>query len=280
MASQIECREVDFKKALEVLKNEHLIPEYEKNKERIMEALQKAAQKEATLTTKMDPMSDHTYMVEQIMSTIIGQDRVDDIKMAFAIELYIMNVNNKDNDQSFEVSRNGVQFQPKKMLKTIVDIESAIELQWAIIVIELFLFVLSCVGIRVSLNQVEMRALVKEVEFIVQQPAVREALNEFLKAWNKDEKSTWGKAKAIFKFLKENYSLGKFWEIIKLIFKDMCKWEKIKAMVDFILMIVNAFTTEGSALIARIALALDSCTCLKGKIVNINTLSDMKKTME
>lgn len=268
-------------KTLKVLREKELIPEYEKHEERITEVLKEVAQKEATLSTKMCPMIDNIDLqkVEEAMSELIGQDRVDDIKMAFSIESYSMTVNSEDN-QSVQVSRNGVQFQPERMLKTIVDIETATVLLLAGIVIELFFFLLGCVGIIVRLNQAEMRALVEEVEVIVKQSAVREALNAFLADWNKAECTTWEKAKAIFYFLQERYSLGTFWEIIKLIFKDMCKWEKIKAMVEVVMMIVAAFTTERFALIARIALAVRSCNYLKSKTENIIMLSDMKKTMK
>ena len=271
------------KKTIEELKKKELIPEYEQHEEKITEVLKKVAQTEAKLTTKMGRFIENRDMreVEQAMSAIIGQDRVDDIKMAFAIESFSINVTEKKNGQSVvQVYRNGVPFQPERMLISIKDIETATVLQWASIVIELFLFVLSCVGIIVCLNQAEMRALVKKVEGIVKQAAVLEALNKFMKDWNQDIFSTWRKAKDIFHLLKEIYSLGKFWEIIKLIFKDMYKWEKIKSMVDVVLMIVVAFTTEGIALIARIALAIDSHIYLKSKIKNIITLSDIKKTME
>jgi hypothetical protein len=45
-------------------------------------------------------------------------------------------------------------------------------------------------------------------------------------------------------------------------------------------MIVAAFATEGVALIARIALAVDSAVYLAEKIANLVTFSDMKKTMK
>ena len=270
-------------KTLEELKNNQLIPEYEKHEERITKVLKEAAQKEATLTTEMVPMIDNKNMreVEQAMSKIIDQDRVDDIKMAFAIETYTMKVVEKSDGQSaVQVHRKGVVFKLERMLLSNSDIDSATVQQWASLVIELFLFVLSCVGIVVGLNQAEMRALGQEVEGLVQQSAFRKALDKFLKAWDKPEGTTWKKAKAIFSLLEEIYTLEKFWGIIKLIFKDMCKWEKIESMVEVVLMIVAAFDTKGIALIARIALAVDSHTNLKSKTENIITLSDIKKTMK
>jgi hypothetical protein len=57
------------------LRNNQLIPDYEKHEEKIMEVLKETAQVEATLTTKMFHMIDNKNMreVEQAISAIIGQ---------------------------------------------------------------------------------------------------------------------------------------------------------------------------------------------------------------
>ena len=99
------------KKALEELKNNQLIPDYEKHEKKITEVLKEAAQKEATLTTKMVHMIDNKTMreVEKEMSAIIGHERVDLIKKSFAIETYRMKVVKKPDGQSVvQVHRKGV----------------------------------------------------------------------------------------------------------------------------------------------------------------------------
>ena len=271
------------KKALEELENNQLIPDYAKHEKRITVVLQAAAQKEAKLTTQMFHMIDNKTMreVEKEMSAIIGHERVDLIKKSFAIETYRMKVVKKPDGQSaVQVHRKGVEFQPERMLMSINDIETSTWLQLASLVIELFLFVLSCVGIGVDLSEAEMRTVVQEVERIVQEPAFQKALNKFLEVWNEAGGSAWGKAKAIFYFLKDSYSLGFFWVIIKLIVQNMTTWEKFRAIGELVVMIVAAFATEGFALIARIALAVDSAVHLAEKIANLATFSDMKKTMK
>jgi len=271
------------KKALEELKNNQLIPDYEKHEKKITEVLKEAAQKEATLTTKMVHMIDNKTMreVEKEMSAIIGHERVDLIKKSFAIETYRMKMVKKSDGQSaVQVHRKGVEFQPERMLMTINDIETATVLQWASLVVELFFFVLSCAGIGVDLSEAEMSAVVQEVEVLVQEPAIQRAVEKFVEAWNKAGGGAWGKAKAIFYFLKDSYSLGIFWKIITLIVQNMTTWEKIRAIGEVALMIVAAFATDGIALIARIALAVDSAIYLAEKIANIGSFSDMKKTMK
>ena len=276
--------EVDVvKQVLIVLKTEQLIPEYERYEGKIMEVLKEATQKEATLTTEMVLMIDNTNMreVEQAISAIIGHECVHLIKNSFAIETYRMKVvEQSDGQLVVQVHRKGVEFRSDIMLKTRTNIAFATVLQSASLVIELLLFLLSCAGVEVDLSDAEMWTLVQEVDVFAREPAFERALNTFVDAWNEAGGSAWGKAKAIFYFLKDSYSLGFFWKIIKLIVQNMTTWEKIRAIGELVVMIVAAFATEGVALIARIALAVDSAVYLAEKIVNLITLSDMKKTME
>ena len=270
-----------LKKLLEELVKYLSIPE--KYKKEIVEVLKEAAKKEATLKTKMVPMIDNKNMrdVEREMSAIIGQERVNLIKKSFAIETYTMKFAEKGDDQSVvQIHRKGKEFQPERMLMSINEIQSATELQWASLVVELFLFVLSCVGIGVDLSETEMGTLVQEVESLVRELKFQEALINFVDAWNKAGDNAWGKARAVFSFLADIYELDLFWKIIKLILQDMSTWETIKAMGEVAVTIVAAFATGGLALIARIALAVNSAVHLAEKIANLNTFSKMKKTMK
>ena len=267
-------------KALDELIKHDLIPK--KYRHKIIGELQVTAKNEATLKTKMVDMIDKRTMrdVEREMSAIIGQERVDLIKKSFTIETYRMNVTEKSDSLSFvHVHRKGNEFQPKRMLMSINDIHSATELQWASLLVELFIFVLNCAGIVIDLSGAEMRDLVQEIERLIKEWKFQEALINFVDAWNKAGDSTWKMAKAIFSFLADVYELNMFWTIIKLIIDDMSTWETIRALAEVSLTIVAAFATEGFALIARIALAVDSAVHLAEKIANLNTFSEMKKTM-
>ena len=130
------------------------------------------------------------------------------------------------------------------------------------------------------INEAELRTMAREVEVLVQKPAFQKALDTSLRTWTEAEGSIYRKAKAIFFLLNDTYSLGFFWTIAELIFKNMSTWEMIRAIGEVTLMIVAAFLTDGVALIARIALALDSTVYLVEKVVNIVTFYDMKKTMK
>ena len=271
-------------KTLEELMKNKLIPENERDNEKITEELKEAAQKEEKLTAEMEPMIGNKNMreVEQAMSAIIGRECVRLIKNSFAIETYRMKVVEKPDGQSaVQVHRKGVEFQPEIMLMTINDIEAATWLQLASLLIELLLFLLSCVGIGVDLSEVEMKTVVDNVKYLVRESAFQRAL-KFVDAWNEAGGNVWGKAKAIFYFLKDIYSLGIFWKIIRLIFKlisyNKLPWEMRKAKIEVVSMIVAAFNIERLrlGLVARIALAVDSDVYLAEKIANLVTFSDKK----
>ena len=270
------------KKALEELRNNQLIPDYEKHEEKIMEVLKETAQVEATLTTKMFHMIDNKNMreVEQAISAIIGYERVDFIKKYFAMETYKMKVVKKPDGQSaVQVYRKGIEFQPERMLMTINDIDAVTVLQWASLALEITHLVLSCVGLGLDISEIVIRAVVKEVEALVREPAFQRAVEKFVEAWNAAGGNAWAKAKAIFEFLKDTYSLGIFWKIIKLFFQKMSAWEDIKAIAEVALMIIVGFATDGLALISKIVLIVDIAIDLADKIANLVMFSDMKKTM-
>ena len=271
-----------LKITLEELKKNQLLLEYERHEEHILPFLKEAAQMEATLKTKMVHMIDKKTMrdVEREMSAIIGEERVNLIKKSFAIETYRMKVVKKPDGQSaVQVHRKGVEFQPEIMLMSIKDIETASVLQWVSLVIELFLFVLSCVSIKITLSEAKMKDLVPKIERIVRTLEFQKTVIDFLDAWNKAGDSVWGKARAVFSFLVDINKLNLFWTITKLMVADMSVLEKIRALAEVALTIVASFVTEGLALIVKIALAVNSAVHLAEKIANLNTFSEMKKTM-
>jgi hypothetical protein len=183
--------EVVVQKTLEELEKYKLIPEYELHKKNILVVLKEAAKMEATLTTEMVHMIDNKTLreVEQAISAIIGQAHIDFIKNSFVVETYRMEVVEKSDGQLVvQVHRKGCEFHTEIMLMSINDIEIATVLQWASLVLDLFLFVLSCAGNRANPSEDAMKTLVQEVEYLVEEPAFQKALNTFLEAWKEASK--------------------------------------------------------------------------------------------
>jgi hypothetical protein len=196
------------------------------------------------------------------------------------METYKMKVVKKPDGQSaVQVYRKGIEFQPERMLMTINDIDAVTVLQWASLALEITHLVLSCVGLGLDISEIVIRAVVKEVEALVREPAFQRAAEKFVEAWNAAGGNAWAKAKAIFEFLKDTYSLGIFWKIVKLFFQKMSAWEDIKAIAEVALMIIVGFATDGLALISKIVLIVDIAIDLANKIANLVMFSDMKKTM-
>lgn len=269
-------------KSLKELRSTQLIPEYEKHEENIKKALKKAAQTEAELTSKMFPMIDNHNMleVENEMKAVIGRDRVSSIKKSFGIETYRMEVVKKpDGRSAVQVRRKGVECHPERALEYIKDIEHVSNLQWTSLGVEIYLFVLSCAGIEVAISDSEMTIMLREAEIILREPEIRTALTKVVETWHEAGKGSWKKAKAIFVFLSEVFTAGIFWKMIKLIFQNLSQWDLILTTAEIAVMIVAALATEGLALIARLALAVDGAYHLEKKIENLVTFSVMKKTM-
>ncbi|CAG2252462.1 unnamed protein product [Mytilus edulis] len=274
---------VVVEEALKVLKDNNLIEDFPKYEAKIMDVLEEGAKTEERLTKEMFDMvgKKSAEDVEKEMSTIIGQDRVDVIKKAFSIETYRMKLVKKLNGQTVvQVHRGGAEFIPELNLATIQDVEIADVLQWASIAVEIFMLVLSCVDIVGDLSEAAIRAITKEVEDIVRQPAFQQALNKFKDEWNRG--GTWRRAEAIFVvFLKDTFELTSFWRIIKLLLnKNISTWEKIKDVAEVALMIVYALATEGIALISKIAVVVDHALKLAEKLANIAEFAEFKKTLE
>lgn len=191
MASEKTFKSVDTRvavqEALKELKDNNLIEDFKKHEAKIMEVLKKAADTEEKLTKEMFHMVDKKPVedVEKKMSAVIGQDRVNLIKKAFGIETYRMKLVKKSDGKSVvQVHRGEAEFRPEINLTTIRDVELSDCLQWSSILVEVFMLFLSCAGIKVDLNNSEMRAVTGEVEDIVRQPEFRKVLLKFEESWN------------------------------------------------------------------------------------------------
>ena len=165
-------------------------------------------------------------------------------------------------------------------LNTQANIDYAYYLQVASIILEGILLVLAVVGLKVPISKVIIKKASKElVEELVASSAFRDAIKRFLKSW-KTASGVIDKAKALFYLLKDTYSLGILWNIIKTLFSNMGWWDWIKAAAVITAQIIAAFATGGLALIAKIALALKSAYDFIKKIANLQTLESMEPLMK
>ena len=162
-------------------------------------------------------------------------------------------------------------------LDTRENIDAAYYVQVASIIIEGVLLVLQIIGIEVSVSKTVMeRASDELVEQLETSSAFQEAVKKFVDSWDNASSYT-NKAMALFYLLKDTYSLGILWNLIKLLCSDMTWWDWTKAAAVISAQLIAALATDGLALIAKIALALKSAYDFTQKIANLNTLNLQKK---
>ena len=71
-----------------------------------------------------------------------------------------------------------------------------------------------------------------------------------------------------------------FWKIVKLCIKDMSWWDEARSVLELTGLIIAAFFTDGAALIARFALAVDDAVYVGQKIGNLMAFENMKPTLK
>ena len=161
-------------------------------------------------------------------------------------------------------------------LDTLADINYASYVQIASIIIEGVLLVLTVIGLKVPISNAILKKTTKLVVGDLQKSsAFRQAVTKFVESWDSTS-SFFAKAKALFYLLKDTYSLGMLWNIIKTLCSNMGWLDWLKAAALIAAQLVAAFATGGLALIAKIALALKSAYDFVQKIRNLNTLKEMK----
>jgi hypothetical protein len=146
-------------------------------------------------------------------------------------------------------------------------------MQLASIIIEGIMLVMTVIGLKAPISKQLMNKASEEIaEDLAKSSAFQKAVEKFLESWD-DASSNFSKAKALFYLLKDTYSLGILWKTIKLLCSDMTwrDWTKAAALITA--QLVVAFGTDGLALIAKIALALNSAYDFVQKIVNLKKLT-------
>ena len=145
--------------------------------------------------------------------------------------------------------------------------------QVASIVIEGVLLALTIIGLKVPVSKAILKKATEElVEELGTSSAFRKAVEEFVKSWE-DASGNLDKAKALFYLLKNTYSLGILWKLIKTLCSEMSWWDWTKAAALITAQLIAAFATDGLALVAKIALALNSAYEFFKKIHNLSSIN-------
>jgi hypothetical protein len=152
--------------------------------------------------------------------------------------------------------------------------------QYASILVEATLLVMSAVGISVSPSAKAVDKAVEEAAQAIQSSSkLEKALEAFVTAWNNAGGSAYQKAKALFFLIKASNAGGILWKIIKAVCSNMAWYEWLETAAKVTAMIIAALATDGVALIAEIALIVLSAIDFARKIANLNQLETIKKTL-
>jgi hypothetical protein len=152
--------------------------------------------------------------------------------------------------------------------------------QYGSILVEAVLLLMSAAGISVSPGaKVVDKAVEETAQAIKTSSKLQEAMEAFVKAWNKAGGSAYQKAKALFFLIKDSNAGSILKDVVKAVCSNMSWFERFETVAKVVAMIAAAVLTDGAALIAEIALVALSAVDFAKKIANLNQLEAIKKTL-
>ena len=210
--------------------------------------------------------------IQEVMQKHLSKARIEMIANGLNLPTYRMDVTRHSDDSHWvHTTRDGEEFYKPMMLATATDINWAQVTQYASIIVEAVLLVLSAVGIKADVDKQIIAKVSEEIVPIIKADSVLMAAVKNLKeVWNKG--SAYEKAKAIFQLIKDSKGAGILWKIIKGVCAKMSTWQWIKTAGIVSAMIIAAIATDGVALIAKVVLALKSAYDFGKKLFNLNHL--------
>ena len=164
--------------------------------EKIVRAAREAATEQVTLVKEF---ADQPSDILARLRKHLPEDRVKMIQESLTHPTYRLDiVKSADGHHVVNVTRGGEEFLPPRNLLAMVDIDWASITQYASIVVEAVLLVLSAIGISVSPSAATVKKATEEVAQVLKSSLKFEkAVEDFIDAWN-SASGAFGKAKALF----------------------------------------------------------------------------------
>lgn len=242
----------------------------------------RAAQEAATEQVNM--AKEFANEPEDILTRLkkyLPEKRIKMIQGGLSLPTYRMDVIQcEDGSHSVKFKREEEMFLAPRKLETMADVEWSTIMQYASIVVEGVLLVLSAIGVSPSVSAGTIEKTAEEVaEALKNSSKFEAAVKAFVDAWHAAGDNKYAKAKALFYLLKNTYSAGLLWTIIKSLCSSMKWYDWLETAAKVSAMIIAAFATEGAALIAEIALVVLSAVDFARKLKNIKQLEEIKSSM-
>lgn len=204
------------------------------------------------------------------------------LKNGLSIPTFRLGISNRLDDEKYiaAFTGNNMNYWQPRTLNSMTFIDWTTIKQFASIVVEAVMLVMSAVGISVTPGEYAIDQAVDEAAYVIQGDfALQKAIQQFVNRWNDSGSGAYDKAKAIFELLRQTYAASILWTIIKSICSNMAWYDWLETAAKVTAMIVAALATEGAALIAEIALVVLSAVDFARKIVNVGHLNKIKQSI-
>ena len=245
-------------------------------KEALLKAAREAAEEEMKLSELLSPLPSEPDIAD-ILAKHLPQRRLELIRTGLQVQTYRLDIKQKsDGHYWVDITRDGKQFMKSKELNTVAAIDETNWIQMASIIVEAVMLVLQVVGIKVVVSE---QVIAKTTEEVIPMIKSSSQLQKAIEALDRAAQSgsNMEMAKAIFHLIKDSYSAGILWNIIKSLCSNMTPWDWGKTAGIVTAMIIAALATDGVALIAKIVLALNSAYEFVKKLTNVDELKTLKK---
>jgi len=251
-------------------------------KEEFKKAAKEAAEEEVKLAAEFASKGQRISedcIVEQLKMHY-SADRLELIKTGLQVPTYRVDIGKEQDGYHWvHITRDGKKFMDPIRLDSLASINKAKYIQIASIIVEAVLLVLQAVGIKVAVSESTILKTAEEIMPVVEQSSALQNAVQALKEAVAGG-SNWEIAKAIFYLIKDSYSAGILWQIIKGLCSNMSTWDWLKTAGIVSAMIVAALATDGAALIAKIVLALNSAYEFIKKLTNLSELETIAVTFK
>ena len=245
--------------------------------EKVVRVAREAATEQVTLAKEF---ANQPSDILALLRKHLPEDRIKMIQEGLTHLTYRLDIiKSGDGHHTVNISREGEKFVPSRNLLTVADIDWASIMQYASIVVEGVMLVLSAIGISPSPSAGTVEKATEEVAQVLKNSSkFQKVLEDFVHAWDSASGAT-GKAKALFYLMKDTYSVGVLWTVIKALCSNMPWYEWLETAAKVTAMLIAALATDGVALIAEIALIVLSAFDFIKKIANISELKALKSSI-
>lgn len=250
-----------------------------KKKDAIKKAAREAAEEQVKLS-KVFAGQPPTDIAKGLLKHL-PQERIDMIMGGLSISTFKMDVSKRSDGKHWVLrTRTGVSLEAARELTELPAIDWSKVMQYGSIVVEGVMLLMSAVGVSVSPGEKAIDKAVEETVTVIKSSSkFRAALDTFIDSWKHAGGSAWAKAKALFYLMKDSYSAGILWTVVKALCQNMSWYDWLETAAKVTAMIVAAFATDGAALIAEIALIILGAVDFAKKIANVIQLNNLQKSL-